>query len=134
MNTVIFARGKNVREQVERCKAYAEERGYQVNGVIVGGSHEITDTIKALQESIKIELVLVSCMSRISRNALEGYTIQADLELDCGVLVQVADDKPRDEAMEKFMRKIIAAVNQEQRRERERTQKIYELKLRGLID
>lgn len=134
MNTVIFARGKNIREQVERCKAYAERKGYKVNGVIVGGSHEITETIKGLQESIKIDLVLVNCMSRISRNALEGYTIQADLELDCGVLVEVANDRPRDEAAERFMRNIILAVQEEQRREQEREEKIFDLRLRGMIE
>lgn len=134
MNAVIFARGKNIREQVERCKAYAEDKGYNVNGVIVGGSHEITETIKGLQESVKIDRVIVNCMSRISRNALEGYTIQADLELDCGVLVEVANDRPRDEVQEKFMRNIIAAVREEQRLVKERSEKVFELKLRGIIE
>lgn len=134
MNTVIFARGKNIREQVERCKAYAERKGYKVNGVIVGGSHEITETIKGLQESIKIDLVLVNCMSRISRNALEGYTIQADLELDCGVLVEVANDRPRDEVQERFMRNIIVAVKEEARRDQARKEKLFELRLRGIIE
>lgn len=119
MNAVIFARGKNIREQVERCKAYAEDKGYNVNGVIVGGSHEITETIKGLQESIKIDRVIVNCMSRISRNALESYTIQADLELDCGVLVEIANGSPSGEAFDRFMKNVVLAAKEKEKKEME---------------
>lgn len=118
MNTVIFARGKNIREQVEHCQRYAEEKGYKVNGVIVGGSHEITETIKGLQESIEIDRVLVKCMSRISRNALEGYAVLADLELQCGVIVEVANDDLQEAAVDRFMRSVVLAAKEEETRMR----------------
>ena len=110
MNTVIFARGKDVRGQVEYCKRFAKAKGYNVVGVIVGGNYELKETIQGLQNDILIDLVLVRDMSRISRNALESYTIQADLEIECGVLIEVATDQPRDEITKKFMNKIIIEV------------------------
>lgn len=121
MNTVIFARGKDIEGQVAQCREYAERKGYSVAGVIIGQGRELPDIIKGLQADI--DLVLVKCMSRISRNALEGYTIQSELEIDCGVLVEVAkEDAQRNDAEERFMRSIIRYVmeNDDFTRERAR--------------
>ena len=121
MNTVIFARGKDIEGQVAHCREYAERKGYTVAGVIIGQGRELPEIIKGLQADI--DLILVKCMSRISRNALEGYTIQSELEIDCGVLVEVAKaDEQRNEAEERFMRSIIRYVmeNEDFTRERAR--------------
>lgn len=129
MNAVIFARGKNVEAQVKECREYAEKQGYTVNGVIVGGSHEITGTIKSLQGDIKIDRIIIRDMSRLSRNALENYTIQAELEIDCGVLVEVANSMQRDVIEQRLMLNIIKAVQEEQNRTRKRAEmklKFYE--------
>ena len=132
MNTVIFARGKNIERQVKECKAYAELKGYKVEGVIVGQGRELPEVIKGLGGNI--DRVIIRDMSRLSRNALENYTIQSELEIDYGVLIEIADDTQRNAIEERFMKNIIMAVQQEQRREKERREKIFELKLRGIID
>lgn len=134
MNAVIFARGKNIEAQVKECREYAERQGYTVNGVIVGGSHEITETIKGLQSDIKIDRVIIRDMTRLSRNALTNYTIQAELEIDCGVLVEAANSAQREAIEQRLMLNIIKAVQEEQRREKERREKVFELKLRGIIE
>ena len=132
MNTVIFARGKNIEQQVKECREYAEQQGYKVEGVIVGQGRELPEVIKGLGKSI--DRVILRDMSRLSRNALENYTIQSELEIDYGVLIEVADDTQRNAIEERFMRNIIMAVQQEQRREKERQAKVFELKLRGIIE
>lgn len=124
MNTVIFARGKNIEAQIAHCREYAERKGYTVTGVIVGQGQELPGIIKALEADI--DLVLVKCMSRISRNALEGYTIQTELEIDCGVLVEVATDAPKDEAADRFMKNVIMAVWENEERLRERVRRGFE--------
>ena len=125
---VIFARGRNIQGQVEKCTAYAESKGYEVAGVIVGQGRELPEVIKGL--GIEIDVVLVSCMSRISRNALESYTIQADLELCCGTLVEVASNEPRSEAFDNLMRNVMIAVKENETKERVR----HSLIMRGLLD
>ena len=132
MNAVIFARGKNIEGQVKECREYAELKGFKVEGVIVGQGRELPAVIAGLGKSI--DRVILRDMSRLSRNALENYTIQSELEIDYGVLIEVADDTQRNAIEERFMRNIIMAVQQEQRREKERQQKVFELKLRGIID
>lgn len=132
MNAVIFARGYNITGQVEQCREYAEKRGYNVVGVIVGQGRELPEIIAGL--GVKIDLVIVRDMSRISRNALENYTILSQLEIDYGVLVKDAVERPHDEAVEKLMRNIIAGLHEEQQKERARQEKIFELKLRGIIE
>ena len=132
MNSVIFARGYNITGQVEQCKEYAEKRGYNVEGVIVGQGRDLPDIIAGL--GVKIDLVIVRDMSRISRNALENYTILSQLEIDYGVLVKDAVERPHDEAVEKLMRNIIASVYEEQRKEQARKEKLFELKIKGIIE
>ena len=112
---VIFARGYNIHGQIEFCKEYAEKKGYSVVCVIVGSGRDLPDILRGFGE--KIDLVIVRDMARISRNALESYTIQSELELDCGALIEDASERPKDEAAEKFMRNIIRAVQEEERRE-----------------
>lgn len=112
---VIFARGYNIHGQIEFCKEYAEKKGYSVVCVIVGSGRDLPDILRGFGE--KIDLVLVRDWARISRNALESYTIQSELELDCGALIEDASERPKDEAAEKFMRNIIRAVQEEERRE-----------------
>lgn len=132
MNAVIFARGKNIEQQVKESKAYAEAKGYKVEGVIIGQGRDLPEVIKGLGGNI--DRVIVRDMSRLSRNALENYTIQSELEIDYGVLVEIADSTQRDAIEQRFMRNIVMAVQQEQRREQERQAKVFELKLRGIIE
>lgn len=132
MNAVIFARGKNIEQQVKECREYAELKGYNVEGVIVGQGRELPAVIAGLGKCI--DRVIVRDMSRLSRSALENYTIQSELEIDYGVLVEIADDTQRNAIEERFMRNIIRAVQEEQRREQERQEKVFELKLRGVIE
>ena len=130
MNTIIFARGKDIEGQIAHCRAHAERKGYTVAGVIVGQGRELPGIIKGLQTDI--DLILVKCMSRISRNALEGYTIQTELEIDCGVLVEVATDDPKDEAADRFMKNVIMAVWENEERVRERVRR--EIKFREYME
>ena len=132
MNAVIFARGKNIEGQVKECKAYAELQGFKVEGVIVGQGRELPEVIKGLGGNI--DRIIIRDMSRLSRNALENYTIQSELELDYGILIELADDTQRNAIEEKLMKNIVTAVLQEQRREKERIEKRFELKLRGYLD
>lgn len=132
MNAVIFARGKNIEGQVKECRAYAEQQGYKVEGVIVGQGRELPEIIKGLE--MDIDRVIIRDMSRLSRNALENYTIQSELELDYGVTVEIADSTQRDAIEQRFMKNIVTAVLEEQRREKARQEKMFELKLRGYID
>lgn len=132
MNTVIFARGYNIGGQVEECREYAERKGYNVEAVIVGQGRELPDIIAGL--GVDIDMVIVRDMSRISRNALENYTILSQLEIDHGVLVKDAVERPNDDAVEKLMRNIIAALHEEKKREKAREEKLFELRLQGIID
>lgn len=134
MRAVIFARGYNVQGQVEFCREYAERKGYTVAGVIVGGRHEITGTIKGLQGDIKIDRVIVRDMSRLSRNAMENYKTQSALEFECGVLVEDASERPRDEAAERLMRNIIAAIREDEEREKRKNAIRERMILEGLLD
>jgi hypothetical protein len=106
--------------------------GYSAEAVVVGQGNQLADVIKGLDTDI--EKVIVSCMSRISRNALEGYTIQAELELDCGVIVEVAKEGISDDVTDRFMLNIMKAIHHDQQRAKERQEKIFELKLRGIIE
>lgn len=83
---VIFTRGKDVEGQIEICKAHAAQKGYNVAGVITGSGHEITEKIQALKT--KIDRVIVSDMARVSRNAVDLYKIQNDLEVTHGALIE----------------------------------------------
>ena len=132
MNAVIFARGKNIEGQVKECRAYAEQQGYKVEGVIVGQGRELPEVIKGLGENI--DRVIVRDMSRLSRNALENYTIQSELEIDYGVLVEIADSTQRDAIEQRLMKNIVTAVLEEQRLEKKRIEKRFKLKLHGYID
>lgn len=85
---VIFVRGKDIKRQIETCKAHAAQKGYNVAAVMLGGGHKITETIQALKT--KIDRVIVTDITRVSRNAVDLYTIQADLEVTHGVLIERA--------------------------------------------
>ena len=132
MNAVIFVRGKDIEGQVKECTAYAEQQGYNVEGVIVGQGRELPAVIAGLE--MDIDRVIIRDMSRLSRNALENYTIQSELELDYGVTVEIADSTQRDAIEQRFMKNIVTAVLEEQRLEKKRIEKRFELKLRGYID
>lgn len=111
---VIFARGKDIQGQIKHCKAYAETNGYTLAGVIVAEGRELSNIILGLGE--KIDRVLVRDISRVSRNALECYTIQADLEIYCGALVEVAREDRKEEAFDRFMKNVIMAVKESETR------------------
>lgn len=114
MNAIIFVRGYDIGGQVDKGMQYAEKKGYAVVGVIVGQGRDLPAIIDGL--GIKVDRVIVRDMSRLSRNALENYTVQSELEIDYGVLVEDASAKERNEAQEKLMRNIIAAVQEESKR------------------
>lgn len=114
--TVIFARGYNITGQVEECKNYAKQQGYKVEGVIVGQGRELHAVIGGLGEDI--EKVIVYDMARISRNAMEGYAILAELELYYGVTVEVVTEKKTNELEQRLMENIIKAVKENDIRER----------------
>lgn len=132
MRAVIFARGYNIQGQVEFCREYAERKGYTVAGVIVGQGRELPEIITGL--GTKIDRVIVRDMSRLSRNAMENYTTQSALEFECGALVEDASEKPRDEAAEKLMRNIIAAIQEDREREERKNAIRERMIFHGLLD
>lgn len=131
MNAVIFARGYNITGQIEQCRDYAEQQGYKIEGVIVGQGNDLPAIIGGL--GTDIDLVIVRDMARISRNALTNYTVQSELEIDYGVQIETATGR-KEEATDRLMRNIIKAVQEEQRHEKERREKVLELRLRGVIE
>ena len=116
MKSIIFARGYDLHGQVEKCREYAEKMGYTVEGVIVGQGRDLPAIISGLE--MDIQRVIVRDMARLSRNALENYTVQSELEIDYGVLVEDVSARERNEVQEKLRRNIIAAVQGEDVRER----------------
>lgn len=133
MSTVIFARGYNIQGQIEYCRGYAEKKGYKVESVVVAQGRDLPAIISGL--GIKVDRVIVRDMARISRNALEGYTIQADLELESGAVIEIATEQPRDDAAENFMRNVIKAVRADERERERRERKIRErLMLHGIME
>ena len=131
MKAVIFARGYNITGQVEICRAYCEQQGYKIEGVIVGQGNDLPAIIGGL--GTEIDLVVMRDITRLSRNALTNYTIQSELEIDYGVIIETATGR-KEEATDRLMKNIIQAVQQEQRRDKERQAKVFELKLRGIIE
>ena len=131
MKAVIFARGYNIQGQIEYCREHAEKKGYTVECVIVGQGRDLPSVVRGL--GFKVDRVIVRDMARISRNALEGYTIQADLELESGTIIEIATEQPRDEAFDKFMKNVIMAVREDETKERER-QIREKFILRGMMD
>ena len=132
MRAIIFARGYDIYGQVEKCREYAENKGYTVAGVIVGQGRELPEIIGGL--GMKIDRVIVRGMSRLSRNAMENYKTQSALEFECGALVEDALERPRDEAAEKLVRNIIAAIQEEEAREKRKNEIRERMILKGLLD
>lgn len=132
MRSIIFARGYDIHGQVEKCKEYAERKGYTVEVVIVGQGRELPEIISGL--GIKIDRVIVRDMTRLSRNAMENYKTQSALEFECGALVEDASERPRDEATEKLMRNIIAAIQEDEEREARKNAIRERMILHGLLD
>ena len=116
MKAVIFARGYDLHGQVEKCREYAEKMGYTVECVAVGQGRDLPAVISGLE--MDIQRVIVRDMSRLSRNALENYTVQSELEIDYGVLVEDVSARERNEVQEKLMQNIIKAVYENDVRER----------------
>ena len=131
MSTVIFARGYNIQGQIEYCKAYADKMGYKVDFIVVGQGKDLPAVIQGL--GVKVERVIVRDKTRICRNALDYYTIEADLEIECGAVIEIAAETPRDHAAENLMRNIIMAVRENDARERENEIR-KRLILRGMLE
>ena len=110
MKAVIFARGNDTEGQIAYCREYAARKGYEVVGVIVGQGRDLPEIVKGIGK--KIDLVIARDMSRISRNMIEGYTIETDLESECGAVVEVADAESRSETEARFMRNLLLAVRE----------------------
>ena len=116
MKAVIFARGYDLHGQVQAGRKYADKMGYTVEGVIVGQGRDLPAVISGLE--MDIQRVIVRDMSRLSRNALENYTVQSELEIDYGVLVEDVSARERNEVQEKLMKNIVKAVYENDTRER----------------
>ena len=91
MRAIIFARGNNIAAQIAHCREYAERKGHEVAGVIVGSGRELVEIINGLGE--KIDIVITKDLPRISRNLRENFEIQVELEETSGVLVEIASEK-----------------------------------------
>lgn len=112
MTTFIFARGSNIKAQVDQCREYAESKGYQVAGVIVGGNGSIAKTIRDLQKDTKVERLIVRDLARLSRRMHENFQIQHELEYDCGVEVEVASEQPKSKVAGNYMRNIVQYISE----------------------
>lgn len=91
MRAIIFGRGNNIEGQVAHCREYAERKGYEVVGVIIGQGRELPEVVAGLGG--KIDRVIVKDLARISRDIRENYDIQTELEKTNGVLVEIASEK-----------------------------------------
>lgn len=110
MTAVIFARGGNIQGQVAQCREYARRKGYTVEAVIVGQGRDLPELIEGLGK--KIDVVLVKDMARFSRNMMENFLIQSQLEYDCGgIQVEVASDMPKSKVAGMYMRNIVQYVS-----------------------
>lgn len=98
MNVVIFARGNNIKAQVEQGRKYAREKDHTVVAVIVAQGKELPEIIKGLGK--EIDCVLIKDMARLSRRMHENLQIQHELETDCGVQIEVASEQPTNKATE----------------------------------
>lgn len=87
-NAVVFVRGADVRNQLDLCKAYTEEKGYKVAGVILGKGKELKEVIAGLD--IKVDVVVTKDVTRISRNSLEYFQIHNDLLTNHGCVIESA--------------------------------------------
>ena len=90
MNTIILIRGTNVGSQYEMCKRYADEKGYNVLGVVSN-----VDRVAPLIVNDKIDILLVSHMSRITRKYTEYQNIEYMLR-GYGISIE-AVIKPKNE-------------------------------------
>lgn len=106
MRAVIFARGNNIEAQVAHCREYAERKGHEVVGVIVGEGRELPEIVHGLGGCI--DLVIVKDLARISRNIRENFEIQVELEKTDGVLVEIASEK-KNGLVNFYMHNLIAA-------------------------
>lgn len=120
MKTVIFARGNNIEAQVAHCREYADRKGYEVEGVIVGQGKELPEIINGLGG--KIDLVIVKDLSRISRNMRENYEVQVELEQTSGVLVEIASEK-KNGLVNYYIHNVIMAGEDERAFVQERVRK-----------
>lgn len=91
MRAIIFARGNNIEAQIAHCREYAERKGHEVAGVIVGQGRELPEIINGL--GVKIDIVVTKDLPRISRNLRENVDIQMELEQTSGALVEIASEK-----------------------------------------
>lgn len=87
-NAVIFVRGTNIKEQLDACKAHTEKQGYTIAGVIMGKGNDLKTVLESLE--IKIDIVVVKDVMRISRNTLEYCTIQNELQTNYGAVIESA--------------------------------------------
>ena len=82
MRALIYTRGQGVSMQEQRCRKYAEEKGYEVVSVISGEK----DISKIIVNS-EFDVLLVSDMSRLTRSYGRFLTIEKVLALQ-GVKIE----------------------------------------------
>ena len=81
MKAIILTRGNNAKEQEEKCKSYAQSKGYEVLDVI--------EYIKDTAIPLSADVVIVSHISRVTRDYLKFLKIEKELK-DYNVTIEVA--------------------------------------------
>ena len=85
-NVVIFARGNNKGEQIEKLEAFADKKGYEVAEIIVDDVMLLIEYVPEM--NVEISSVLVTDHSRISRKQGEYIRIKnelnfMDIDIEC---------------------------------------------------
>lgn len=87
MNTIIYVRGGNIDNQLNKCIDYALEKGYNIVG--------IAENEKQLEHYIltnNVDYLLVSEISRISRKQIEYLQTERMLRM-FGVVIKSVEEQ-----------------------------------------
>ena len=101
MRALIYTRGQGNSLQEKKCRRYAEERGHEIVAVATGD-----DDISNIIKELKIEILIVSDLTRITRNYGRFLTIEKVLALQ-GVKIESAVEVKNsisDEVVARFLR------------------------------
>ncbi|MDD4858822.1 MAG: recombinase family protein [Dehalococcoidales bacterium] len=128
--------GTSLQTQREACLAYCQQKGYQVvrqfSETYSGLTLERPELIKLrnLIRDSDIDLVVVYCLDRLSRNATHGVILRDDLDKHHVALESVTEDidkSPLGEAIT-YLRGTFAQIEAEKIRERTMRGKLARLK------
>lgn len=87
MRAVVYTRGNNVNNQFAKCKEYAERNGYKVSTVA-----STIDDLASLLVNTKVDVLLVSHITRLTRKYQEFLKIEKMLQ-GYGVRIEIANNK-----------------------------------------